>query len=407
MSPIVRFELVGDAVMHDGAVGSGAGDGRKRHVLQQPGLATEAFERRHRVDLAQLAGRRLAREPCEEARERGAVALVRGARAHDFGVVLYRLHERDRIGVARRLAAVFADEPGQRVGRGGLVEPHRLAAHLREIAFQVVGRAHLGNVGKRGACRVVELGVVDIKRRFALARHGGEGQRQRRVRDIVAADVEGPGDVLRVRHHQHVGARLGDLGLDAAQFVNGALAGELNVVKLDRGRRRRRPVAPQRVDGVVVDRHQLGAGIGAGLAQPIGARAGVQPRVVAHLVAGGEVCLQPLRRRGLHQMLDGEDRFVDLGVGLHGVAAVDEDRRLFGEHDGRAGRAGEAGQPGQPLFARRQILILLAVRARHNKAVEPAPREFGPERRHPGRAFGTFTYVIECLEMGFEHGTAL
>ncbi len=393
--------------MYDGPVRPGAGDGRERHVLQQAGVAAEAFQRRHRVDLGQLARRRFAREPGEEARQRRAVAHVRRARAHDFGVVLDRLHERDGIGVGRRLAAVFADEPGQRVGRGGPVEAHGLAAHLREIVLQIVFAVDVGDVGQRGARGVVELGLVEIERRLALARHHGEGERQRRMRDIAAANVEGPGDVLRVRDDQHVGAQLADLALDAAQFVGGAFAGELEVVRLHRGRRRRRPVRPQRVDRVVVDGNQLGAGIGAGLAQALGTLGGVQPRIVAHLGADGEVRLQPLRRRALDQVLDGEDGFVDLGVGLHGVAPVDEDRRLVRQHDRGAGRSGEAGQPGEAFFARRQVLVLLPVGARNDKTVEPAAGERGAQRRHAARAFGTFAGIVKGLEMSFEHGTTL
>ena len=51
---------------------------------------------------------------------------MRSACAGDLGVVLDRLHERDRVGAARGLAAVTGDEAGERVGGGGLVEPHGL-----------------------------------------------------------------------------------------------------------------------------------------------------------------------------------------------------------------------------------------------------------------------------------------
>ena len=103
-------------------------------------------------------------------------------------------------------------------------------------------------------------------------------------------------------------------------------------------------------------------------------------------------------------MLDGKDGAVDLGVGLHGVAAVDEDGGALGEHDRAARRAGEAGQPGQPFLARRQVFILLPVGAGYDKAVESAAREFLAQGRDPSRALGAFALVIEGLEMGFEHG---
>ena len=196
----------GDAVMHDRPVRPGAGDGRERNVLQQAAIAAEAFQRLHRVDLGQLAGRRLAREPGQEARHRHAVARVRGARACDLGVVLHGFHQPDRVGAAYRLAAAAGQQPRERVGRARLVEPHGLVLELRKVADKIVGRAQRGDLLQRGARFVVELGRSHIERGLALARDNREGERQRRMRDIRAADVEGPGDVLRVRHHQHIGA---------------------------------------------------------------------------------------------------------------------------------------------------------------------------------------------------------
>ena len=64
---------------------------------------------------------------------------------------------------------------------------------------------------------------------------------------------------------------------------------------------------------------------------------------------------------------------------LHGVAAVDEQRRALGQHDRGAGRAGEAGEPGEALLARRQVFVLLAIGARHDETVEAAPLEFGAQ----------------------------
>ena len=233
----------GDAVMHDRAVRSRAGDGRERNVLEQAGVAAEAFQRLDRVDLGELAGRRLALEPGEEARHGHAVALVGGAAAGDLGVVLHRLHQRDRIGPAHRLAAAVRDDAGERVGGARLVEPHGLALELREIARKLAGARTSANLLQRVAHVVVELGAVDIERRPALARDERKGERQRRMRHVGAADVEGPGDVLRVRHHQRIGAQLGELGVHALELVGGAFAGELDVAQAHRAGGRRRPVA--------------------------------------------------------------------------------------------------------------------------------------------------------------------
>ncbi len=133
--------------MHDGAVGPGAGDGRERDLLEKSGLAAEAFQRFDDPDFGQLAVRRFAVEPGEEARDRRAIAPVRGARALDLDRVLHRLEQRDRIGALAHLAAAVADETRERIGAGRLVEPHRLAglAERREIAGKSLGRPHVGD----------------------------------------------------------------------------------------------------------------------------------------------------------------------------------------------------------------------------------------------------------------------
>ena len=66
--------------------------------LSSAGVAAEAFQRLDRLDLGEMAARRLAVEPGEEARHGGAVAEVRRARAFDLDRILHRLHHRDRIG---------------------------------------------------------------------------------------------------------------------------------------------------------------------------------------------------------------------------------------------------------------------------------------------------------------------
>src|SRR3984885_8407517 len=72
-----------DAVMHDGAVRSGAGNGRKRNVLEQSGVAAKTFQRFDRIDLGQST-RRFAVEPGKKTRHRRAVAQLRRPRAFDL-----------------------------------------------------------------------------------------------------------------------------------------------------------------------------------------------------------------------------------------------------------------------------------------------------------------------------------
>src|SRR5262249_10853718 len=97
----------GDAVMHDGAVRPGTGDGRKRNVFETPGVAAKALQRLDSIDFSQFPVRRFAIEPGEKARYGRAIANLRGARAGDLGGILYRLHRRDRIAAAHDLAAAL------------------------------------------------------------------------------------------------------------------------------------------------------------------------------------------------------------------------------------------------------------------------------------------------------------
>src|SRR5262249_15359333 len=181
----------GDAVMHDRAVGARAGDGWKGDVLEQPGVAAKAFERRHGVDLGELAARGLAIEPGKKARDGGAVADMRRARASDLDLVLHRLHQRDRTRSARDLAAVAGDEARERVRGGDLIEPHGLflPAERSERADEIGRLAHVGEGLQTVANLVRELSSVDEERWPAGLRNDGEGERKRRMGDVRAANV--------------------------------------------------------------------------------------------------------------------------------------------------------------------------------------------------------------------------
>ena len=61
---------------------------------------------------------------------------------------------------------------------------------------------------------------------------------------------------------------------------------------------------------------------------------------------------------------------VDLGAHGQRIAAVDEDRRAIGQHDGEPGRAAEAGEPCQALRAAGHVLALVLVGTWHDEAVE-------------------------------------
>ncbi len=98
-------------------------------------------------------------------------------------------------------------------------------------------------------------------------------------------------------------------------------------------------------------------------------------------------------------MLDREQFGVGLVAGLERIAAVDEQRRAFGEDDGSAGRSGESGEPGEPLFARRQIFVLVAIRVGHHEAIKPAADQLCPQRREAWGGLRRLLRIVEGLEL--------
>ena len=168
----------------------------------------------------------------------------------------------------------------------------------------------------------------------------------------------------------------------------------------DRRQRRAWTVGPDRIDRVRLDGDQFAAGGAAGLRQPFDRFRRVQPGIVAELAVRAEVRFDPGRRRPVDDVLDGEDRTVDLRRRLQRVAAVDEQGRLVAEHDRQAGRAGKSGQPQQPLRAGRHVFVLVLVGARDDEPGEPTRRELGAQRRGARRAMRRPADLGETLIAG-------
>ncbi len=160
--------------------------------------------------------------------------------------------------------------------------------------------------------------------------------------DIRPADIECPGDVLRVGNKQSVGAQADHLRADALELVGRAFAGELQFTQRDGPGWRRRPVAPQRVNWIAVERDQLRACGDAGFLELFSLVARVQPRVVAEFGASVQILFKPLIERTLDQVLNRENCAINLGLRLHGVTAVDENSGAVHQDDGGAGRSGKS-----------------------------------------------------------------
>ncbi len=205
----------------------------------------------------------------------------------------------------------------------------------------------------------------------------GIGGNDRRVGHVEAAQIEHPGDRVRLRQHHGVVAanRLRHI----FQLVGGTASGELRGLGGDRRRGPCRLVLPHRINGVRRDRHQSRAHLGAGLGKTSGFAGRHQPWIEAQCVALFEIPGDPCGRRLLGQVLGLEILHIHLLAHLNGVAAIDENRRLFRGNNSEAPRAGKACQPFQPLGIGRDILALEFILARNDEPGKLALLQFSAE----------------------------
>ena len=198
--------------------------------------------------------------------------------------------------------------------------------------------------------------------------------------DVLASDVESPGD--RIERGQD--RRVGLLGLEPVRHLlplrRRGLAGIMVGMDDEPGPRRLRPVGPDRVDRIASDGDQLGTLLGERLARLGDPVLGVKPGIVADPAAVRRMRFQPVRNARLGDRLVAPVAAVDLRADLERVAAIGEDGGFLRKHDRRTRRALEAGQPGQALGIAADIFAHMLVGERDDETVEPIGLELFAQR---------------------------
>ncbi len=244
--------------MHDGPVGTRAGDRREADVAQRIGLSSELLELLDRCDFVKRAARSRAIEPREKTGQRRAVAQMRSARAGDFGVSLDRFRQDARISGARdRFRAQSRFKPRR---RGVWIEPHARLTSLEclESGSQRRRRQKFRN-GRQMRLRLPrDFLLRDEEFCFPLGRHDRERQSDRCVGDVAAANIEKPRDAVRHGQDNRMLTVVLQPLLNVGDFVGRRLSRKLEGMRGDGRRRRYWPrLAPCGVDQVSRQRLQF------------------------------------------------------------------------------------------------------------------------------------------------------
>ena len=277
----------GRPVVDDGAVAGGGRDRREARPAVVLTILAEGGEAVRGIDFAHPPARRFSRQPGEEADERGAVAAVRGTDAGALGRALRRFGQLARIGAGRDDGAGLGEAPDDPLRRAVGIDADAPAGgaeavdHLAECRRIEDDDAVSEVVGDRR----LQLTCVAQQRHRGVGADDGKDEGQRRIGHVAAADVEQPGDRVRLRQHGGVLALATQLLGDSGALVGRRGAGEGRVVNDQRRQRRRRPVRPDPIDGVVGDRRQPAAGAHRRRLQRPHLRRRVQPRIEAEAAA--------------------------------------------------------------------------------------------------------------------------
>ena len=219
---------------------------------------------------------------------------------------------------------------------------------------------------------------------------------------VAAAQVEGPGEIVRIGDHQGVAAAASQRFADAAQLGLDGFPGEFEGMRHHRARGRGRPAGPDCIDEVLRDRRDAGPSLGRRLLQFGDALGGVKPWIVAKYGTLPQMPADPGFETGFGELNRGEDRGVHLGGGLQRVAPVHHQGRFVGKDHGSAGRAGEAREPGEAFGIRGHVFRLMLVGAGHHEPIDPRPPHRLPQGGDARRALPV-ARIVEGLEAGAAH----
>ena len=78
---------------------------------------------------------------------------------------------------------------------------------------------------------VADLGGIDEQRGLAARGHQGKGERERRVADVGAADVEQPGDGIEQGEEHRIGLVALQVSCTSAIFLSGAPPGKFETMR--------------------------------------------------------------------------------------------------------------------------------------------------------------------------------
>ena len=379
-SPGLSLRLVAcrDAIVDDGAVGAGAGDGVEADLLQRLRLRAHRLQLPGGADLVDAALRRLAIEPGEEAHHGGAVALVRGARALDLGGVLARLGQDARIGRAHDagLAALeLAEEPERRRRRDRAGRACRPSSAPPAAPRAPTGALILAS-GAR--CAFASAPILALSTNSSglpltgtMANASATGLCATSEPRMLNSQAIESGSVSTTASWPS----LRSVACSSADLLLGRLAGIFQRVRHDGplgGAGRALPHT--RSTGLRASGFSLMPLSPTRLGQLLDGVGRMQPGIETDHGARRQLALQPLGQPGA----PGSRRIsnmpsVDLGGRLHRVAAIDEQRRRVARDHGETGRAGEA-RSATPAARRRARRI----RPRARRRAAPARRRGRP-----------------------------